>query len=137
MRIEPFVSEKISMKMRLMIVDDHSGMRTAIKALIAAPGDIVIECASGDEALEALTDFRPDCVTVDVNMPGRCAFETMRAIRKAHPGARIVCVTSHDQVDFRRAAFEAGAAGYVAKDDLSDLYLLVATKRLIVRTSQN
>jgi DNA-binding NarL/FixJ family response regulator len=127
----------IYMKMRLMIVDDHAGMRSTIKALIAAPGDIVLECASGDEALEAITGFQPDCVTMDVNMPGRCAFETMKAIRKAHPGARVVCVTSHDQDDFRRAAFEAGAAGYVAKDNLADLYLLVATKRLIVRTSQN
>lgn len=125
------------MKMRLMIVDDHHGMRSAIKALIAAPGDVVVECASGDEALEAINDFRPDCVTMDVNMPGRCAFETMRAIRKAHPGARVVCVTSHDHADLRRAAFEAGAAGYVAKENLSDLYLLVATKRLLVRTGQN
>lgn len=125
------------MKMRLMIVDDHDGMRSAIKALIAAPGDIVIECANGDEAIEALHDFKPDCVTVDVSMPGRCAFETMRAIRKAHPGARVVCVTSHDHADLRRAAFDAGAAGFVAKENLTDLYLLVATKRLLVRTGQN
>src|SRR5579859_4327680 len=63
------------MKMRLMIVDDHDGMRSAIKALIAAPGDIVLECSNGDEAIEALADFKPDCVTVDIHMPGRCAFE--------------------------------------------------------------
>ena len=125
------------MKMRLMIVDDHDGMRSAIKALIAAPGDIVLECSNGDEAIEALADFKPDCVTVDIHMPGRCAFETMRHIRKAHPGARVVCVSSHDQDDLRRAAFEAGAAGYVPKENLADLYLLVATKRLLVRTGQN
>ena len=62
-----------------------------------------------------------------------CAFKTMRAIRDAHPGARVVCVTSHDQPDYRRAAFDAGASGYVAKENLSDLYLLVATKRLLTR----
>jgi two-component system response regulator DesR len=121
------------MKMKLMIVDDHDGMRSTIRALIAAPGDTVMECGSGDEALQALNNFKPDYVTVDVNMPGLCAFKTMRAIREAHPMARVVCVSSHDQPDYRRAAFDAGASGYVAKDNLADLYLLVATKRLLTR----
>ena len=121
------------MKMKLMIVDDHDGMRNTIRALIAAPGDTVMECGSGDEALKALGDFKPDYATVDVNMPGVCAFKTMRAIREAHPAARVVCVSSHDQPDYRRAAYVAGAAGYVVKDNLADLYLLVATKRLLTR----
>ena len=119
--------------MKLMIVDDHEGMRTTIRQLITAPGDNVIECSSGDEALAQLAKFKPDCVTVDVSMPGLCAFKTMRAIREAHPPARVICVTSHDQPDFRRAAFDAGASGFVVKDSLSDLYLLVATKRLLSR----
>lgn len=116
-----------------MIVDDHDGMRSTIRQLIAAPGDNVVECVSGDEALQALVEFKPDCVTVDVSMPGLCAFKTMRAIREAHPAARVICVTSHDQPDYRRAAYDAGASGFVVKDNLSDLYLLVATKRLLSR----
>ena len=63
-------------------------------------------------------------------MPGLCAFKTVRAIREAHPAARVICVTSHDQPDFRRAAYEAGAVGFVVKDNLADLYLLIATRRL-------
>jgi two-component system response regulator DesR len=121
------------MEMNLMIVDDHVGMRTTIRQLIATPGDTVVECGSGDEALKALGNFKPDCVTMDVSMPGLCAFKTMRAIRDAHPPARVICVSSHDQPDYRRAAFEAGASGFVVKDNLADLYLLVATKRLITR----
>lgn len=119
------------MAMKLMIVDDHDGMRSTIRKLVSAPGDIVLECGSGDEAVLALLEFKPDCVTVDISMPGLCAFKTMRAIRDAHPPARVICVTSHDLPDYRRAAFEAGAAGFVVKDNLNDLYLLVATKRLL------
>jgi DNA-binding NarL/FixJ family response regulator len=118
------------MAMKLMIVDDHDGMRSLIRQLIAAPGDAVVECASGDEALQALAEFKPDCVTMDVSMPGRCAFETVRNIREAHPPVRVIFVTSHDKPDYRQAAHEAGAVGFVTKDNLSDLYLLVATKRL-------
>jgi DNA-binding NarL/FixJ family response regulator len=123
------------MAMKLMIVDDHDGMRSMIRQLIAAPGDTVVECASGDEAMLALTDFKPDCVTMDVSMPGQCAFQTARDIRAAHPPVRVVFVSSHDQPDYRQAAQEAGAIGYVTKENLSDLYLFVATKRL--RSSLN
>jgi DNA-binding NarL/FixJ family response regulator len=114
-----------------MIVDDHEGMRKMIRQLIAAPGDAVVECASGDEAMLAVTDFRPDCVTMDVSMPGLCAFKTTRGIRAAHPSARVIVVSSHDLPEYRRAANEAGAAGYVIKENLSELYLFVATKRLL------
>jgi len=117
--------------MNLMIIDDHDGMRTTIRHLISTPGDQVIECATADEALTKLGDFKPDCVTMDISMPGKCAFQAMRAIREAHPPVRMICVTSHDQPDYRRAALEAGAVGYVMKDNLSELYLLVATKRLL------
>lgn len=117
--------------MKLMIVDDHAGMRATIRQLVCAPGDTVVECGSGDDALAAFTNFKADCVTVDVSMPGKCAFKTIRAIRETQPNTRVICVTSHDLPDYRRAAYEAGAAGFVLKDNLSDLYLLVATKRLI------
>lgn len=114
-----------------MIVDDHEGMRNMIRQLIAAPGDTVLECNSADQAVEAVASFKPDCVTMDISMPGLCAFKATRGIRQAYPPARVVFVSSHDQPDYRRAAQEAGAVGYVMKENLSDLYLFVATKRLL------
>jgi DNA-binding NarL/FixJ family response regulator len=119
--------------MNLMIVDDHAGMRSTIRQLISSAGDQVVECGCGDEALQNLETFRPDCVTVDVSMPGMCAFKTMRTIRERYPSARVICVTSHDLPEYRRAAYDAGASGFVLKDSLADLYLLVATKRLLAR----
>jgi DNA-binding NarL/FixJ family response regulator len=68
---------------------------------------------------------------MDISMPGLCAFQGVRGIRAAHPAARVIFVSSHDQPDYRRTAREAGAIGYVMKDNLSELYLLVATKRLL------
>ncbi len=118
------------MAMKLMIVDDHEGMRNMIRRLIAAPGDLVTECGSGDEALQALPNFKPDCVTMDVNMPGLCAFKTTREIRATLPSARVIFVSSHDLPDYRRAAREAGAVGYVTKENLEELYLFVSTARL-------
>jgi len=117
--------------MKLMIVDDHEGVRSMIRKLVVAPGDSVVECTSGDEALKAAAEFKPDCVTMDVHMPGLCAFKTTVGIRATHPPARVIFVSSHDDSNYRRAAREAGAVGYVLKEDLSELYLFIAAKRLV------
>lgn len=107
--------------MRIMIVDDHEGVRQLIRQFVAATDDIVCECASGDEAIRLASEFRPDAVTMDVRMPGSCGLKAARAIRAIHPPARVVIVTSHDQPDLGRAAAEAGAAGFVLKDNLAQL----------------
>jgi len=125
------------MGMKLMIVDDHEGMRNMIRQLIAAPGDSVLEFGTADEALRIAGEFKPDCVTMDISMPGLCAFEAVRGIRSAYPPARVIFVSSHDQPDYRRTAQEAGATGFVMKDNLSELYLLVATKRLLTGMKVN
>lgn len=107
--------------MKLMIVDDHMGVRTMIRWMVAGPEAIVRECASGDEALRVAEEFRPDCVTLDIRMPGLCAFETARTLRARHPSARIFMVTTHDQEALRQLATAAGADGYFVKEDLSGL----------------
>jgi DNA-binding NarL/FixJ family response regulator len=74
---------------------------------------------------------------MDVRMPGSCAFKAIRQIRLSHPGVRVLVVSSHDQSDFRKAASEAGAAGYVSKENLSELFLLAAPQRLGANRSNN
>jgi DNA-binding NarL/FixJ family response regulator len=116
-----------------MIVDDHAVFRHLIRQVVATADDTVLECVSADDALKSMGVFKPDCVTMDVRMPGTCAFKAIRQIRESHPGVRVVVVSSHDQSDFRRAATEAGAAGYVSKENLSELFLLAAPQRLGAR----
>lgn len=107
--------------MRLMIVDDYAAVRHLIRHLVATDDDEVCECASGDEAISRASDFRPDTVTLDIRMPGVCWIKTARTLRQAHPAARVFIVTSYDEPELRLAAEQAGAAGYVLKDDLITL----------------
>ena len=107
--------------MRLMIVDDHSGVRAMLRQLIASDGDSVQECASGEEAVRLAPFFKPDAVTMDVRMPGMCGFEALGYIRRALPEVRVAIVTSYDEPFLRQAAEEAGAVEFFVKEDLGGL----------------
>jgi DNA-binding NarL/FixJ family response regulator len=118
------------MGMKLMIVDDHAVFRHLIRQAATTPDDTVLECTSADDALKSMGVFKPDCVTMDVRMPGMCAFKAIRRIREDHPKVRVLVVSSYDESDLRRAAREAGATGYVSKENLAELFLLAAPHRL-------
>ena len=121
------------MAMRFMIISPIEATRQFISQMVCTPVDTVVECISNDEAMSAINEFKPDFMTIDVETPGKCAFETMRSVRMAHPRVRMVCISAHDRAELRKAANEAGAAGYFIKDNMADLYLMVATKRLLSR----
>ncbi|GEM_PF-6523270 len=107
--------------MKLMIVDDHTGVRNMIRHLVAAAGDEIRECNSADEAVRMAADFAPDLVTMDIRMPGLCPFEATRQIRRGNPSSRVLIVSSYDEPELRRTAADAGAAGFVVKENLVDV----------------
>jgi len=109
------------MNMKVMIVDDHAGVRNLIRQLLAAPGDSFVECATGEDAVQMTGDFRPDYVTMDVRLPDLSGLEAARAIRVTHPPSRLIIVTSYDQPFLRQTASELGAIAYVLKDNLAEL----------------
>lgn len=116
-----------------MIVDDHAVYRHLIRQIVAMPNDTVYECVSADDALKSVGIFRPDCVTMDIRMPGSDAFQAIRAIRDSYPHTRVLVVTAYNHSDFRQAAVEAGATAFVSKENLSELYLLAAPERLVTK----
>ena len=107
--------------MKVMIVDDHAGVRNLIRQLLAVPGDSFVECATAQEAVQAARDFKPDYVTMDVRLPDLSGLEAARAIRAIHPPSRVIIVTSYDQPFLRQTASEVGAIAYVLKDNLAEL----------------
>lgn len=107
--------------MKLMIVDDHPGVRSMIRQLVAVAGDTVCECSTGEEAARLAGNFQPDCVTMDIRLPGLNGFDATRAVLAAHPSARVFIVTLFNPPSLQDDAAQAGAAGYVLKDNLASL----------------
>jgi two-component system, LytTR family, response regulator len=99
---------------RALIVDDEPLARERIRALLAEEADVVVagECANGDEAAAALRDRAADLVFLDVQMPGRNAFDVIRDVGPAHMPA-VVFVTAYDQYAIQ--AFEVHAVDYLLK----------------------
>ncbi len=105
--------------MRLLIVDDHPGVRAMIREIVDMDDLDVRESASGEAAVQVSREFSPDVVTMDARMPGIGGIEAARQIHQLCPTSRIVVVSAYDVPAMRAAALQAGAVDFVAKDDLN------------------
>ena len=108
-----------------MLVDDHPEFREVVKALLQASAVEFEECGDGDDAVRDYPRVRPDIVLMDIAMKGMDGLKATAQIKAAWPDARVFMLTQYDDPDLRSAAERAGAAGYLLKEDLSQLQRLV------------
>ena len=104
--------------MRVLIVDDHPIVVSGCKALLAAQEPIeVFEAADGASGYAAYFAHRPDVAVIDLNLPGQSGLELSRRILQKEPGARLILFSMNDDPVFAARAIEAGAKGFIAKND--------------------
>ncbi len=111
--------------MKILIVDDNPKVRSTLRLLLDvslhdAPHDVK-ECSDGREAIDVFAEFRPDLVLMDVRMKNVDGIVATKALCEQFPGARVVMVTDYDDPALRRAATNAGAVGYVLKEQLQEI----------------
>ena len=106
--------------MKILVVDDNPAMRQMICSILGDEA-VTSECEDGSQATAAYAECRPDWVLMDIKMPETNGIAATRLIRSLHPQARIIIVTSHDGQAMRTEARDAGACGYVLKENLSEL----------------
>ena len=111
--------------MTVLIVDDNPSLRRLLRRAILDDASSIWECSDGADAENAYVEHRPDIVLMDVRMPGMDGLAATRALRQVDPKATIVFVTDYDDDDIRRAANEAGASGYILKQNLTELAQLL------------
>jgi FixJ family two-component response regulator len=100
----------------VVVVDDDASVGRAIKRLLRAVGIAADTFTSGDDFLDTLSSmpsYRPDCVILDVQMPGSNGLEVQR--RLAGYAMSVVFITAHDDVGVREQALAAGAVAYLRK----------------------
>ena len=104
-------------KVRLLLVDDQSLFREALRTLLALQPDfeIVGEAANGEQALALAATFRPDVILMDLRMPVMNGIEATRRLVAIQPDAHIIVLTTFDEDTEVFAALRAGALGYLLK----------------------
>jgi len=117
---------------RALVVDDEPWARGNLRVLLARDPDIELvgECASGEQALAAIRELRPQLVFLDVQMPELDGFDVLEQLGAGAVPA-IVFVTAFDQYALR--AFDAGALDYLLKpfDDARFAQALARAKERI------
>ncbi|WP_044334240.1 response regulator transcription factor [Sphingomonas hengshuiensis] len=105
---------------RILIADDHPMLREGVSAVIEMQPDMAIvgEARDGEEAIERFEALRPDVTLMDLRMPGTSGVTAIEAIRKSHPEARIIVLTTFTGDAQALHALRAGAAGYLLKSSL-------------------
>ena len=107
------------------IVDDEEGIRKALGRLLRASGIETQGYANGQEFLTATAERRPDCVVLDLHMPGMSGLQVLRKLKTTGQLWRVVVITAHDEPETREQCLNAGACAYLRKP-LEDRLLLNA-----------
>ncbi len=105
------------MAIRILIADDHRILRAGLRTLLSVDSnlEVVGEATSGEEALWSALELRPDIVLMDISMPGPGGLETVRLLKEAAPGARVLVLTMHEDSAMIQEYLRIGASGYITK----------------------
>ena len=108
---------------RVLIVDDHSLIRSAMAMMLSGQSfKVVGEAKDGVEAVQMARDYAADLIILDISMPGLDGLEVISRIRGAGVTSRILILTSLPALFYSQRCMKAGADGFVTKSqDLNEL----------------
>jgi two-component system, OmpR family, response regulator MprA len=116
---------------RVLVVDDDPGVVNVVSRGLSVAGFQVREELDGESALRTLERWSPDCLVLDIVMPGIDGLTVCRRARTADPGVGILMLTAKDATMDQVVGLESGADDYLAKPFA--MTVLVARVRAILR----
>ena len=108
---------------KVLIVDDHPVVRLAVRMLMERHGyEVIAETDNGVDALQLAREHTPDIVILDIGIPKLDGLEVITRLSKPDAPMKILVLTSQNPGHFSMRCMQAGAAGYVCKQqDLTEL----------------
>lgn len=117
---------------RVVLVDDHPIIRDGYRNLLEADEDfaVVEEADSGEEMLEKISDVDADLAIIDISLDGMDGIELTHRLTEEASSLRILIASMHGNDRYVEEALEAGASGYVLKDNVHNA-LVEAARRVM------
>ncbi|TDF84143.1 response regulator [Pseudomonas sp. H9] len=116
----------------VLIVDDHSTVRFAVRTLLQREGfEVVGEAYEGETATQLARQLRPDVVILDIGLPGIDGLSVLKRLRLLEPSPRIMVLSGQPTELFARRCLDAGASAFVRKDE--DLEALVSALKAMIK----
>ena len=103
------------LNVRLVMADDHFGVRERIQDLVAAEHQVLAAFEDCESVLECMDKLHPELVLLDVSMPAMGGFSLAQQIHQSWPAIKIIFVSQHGERAYIEKALHVGASGYVLK----------------------
>jgi two-component system response regulator NreC len=109
-------------QIRIVLADDHTVVRTALRLLLEAEEglEVVAEAGDTEDTTRYVRAHKPDVLILDLNMPGGPSLSAVPELLEASPQTAIVVLTMQQEPSFARQAMQLGVLGYVLKDAVDE-----------------
>lgn len=109
----------MSERLRILLADDNPAILETVKHMLQKDYTIVASLGDANLVVQQTPQLNPDVVILDISMGELNGFEITQRLRASHCTAKIIFLTVHEEFEFIRAAFDAGASGYVFKSRMN------------------
>ncbi|MDP8568496.1 response regulator [Methylophilus aquaticus] len=109
-------------KIRVIIVDDHAILRSGIKQILLASGDIVVvgEAENAMQAIKCARDIKADVMLLDISLPDKTGIEALKLIKRENTTLNILMLSMYMEDQYAVRSIRSGASGYLCKHTASE-----------------
>lgn len=99
----------------IAVVDDDESVRRALKRFIRSLSYAAADFSSGETFLGSLSEGKPRCVLVDLQMPGLSGLDVLMELRTRNVEVPVIIITANERTEMRELCLDAGAVAYLTK----------------------
>lgn len=119
----------------IAVVDDETDLLVSMQRLLRSQGFAVTTYSSGEAFLAAVDAHCPECLLLDLHMPGLSGFEVQAKLAESHRSLPVIVITGHDSASAEERAMAAGAVGFLRKPADGDAIMAMIVDAIGTRTA--